>query len=106
MSEIHTMSTEFLILDSLYGRKLHGYGIMKQINDTHNKDIATGTLYKNLAKLLDAGLIEECPPPTYVESKDKRRRYYQLTGLGETNLSKGRESILKLRVFDGELGIA
>lgn len=86
----------FNILYSLSGRILHGYGIMKQYQDDHNADIATGTLYKHLAKLLDAGLIEECPPPSYVESKDKRRRYYKTTGLGERTLDKEIERMNRL----------
>jgi DNA-binding PadR family transcriptional regulator len=68
------------ILVALSGRKLHGYELRKQIEEETEYDIPTGTLYRNLAKMLDAGYIEEVTPPA---NADERRRYYTTTGLGE-----------------------
>ena len=68
------------ILVALSGRKLHGYELRKQIEEDTEYDIPTGTLYRNLAKMLDSGYIEEVAAPA---DADERRRYYTTTGLGE-----------------------
>lgn len=68
------------ILVSLSGRELHGYELKKQIEEETGYEIPTGTLYRNLAKMLDAGYIKEVARPA---NADERRKYYTMTGLGE-----------------------
>jgi DNA-binding PadR family transcriptional regulator len=68
------------ILISLAGEDRHGYGIMQQVarqSDDQYK-LGPGTLYDNLQRLLDQGLVSESPK----RSDDIRRRYYRLTAMG------------------------
>ena len=74
------------ILIALANEDRHGYGIMqevaKQTNDRYK--LGPGTLYDNLQKLLDQGLIDEA---NRQDTDDPRRRYYRLTSLGEQVVS-------------------
>jgi DNA-binding PadR family transcriptional regulator len=49
--------------------------------------LAPGTLYVNLKKLLDSGVIEETVERPDPALDDSRRRYYRLTAEGRTILS-------------------
>ena len=71
------------IMIALVGQKLHGYGIMREIKDaTEGRyELGPGTLYDNLQRLLDQGLVQETAGPT---GRDPRRRYYRLTALGQS----------------------
>lgn len=70
------------ILVALFGRDLHGYGIMKQIEEDTGTRVRTGTLHKNLVKMVEKGWLENCPPPKTADSDDQRRKYYRVTGKG------------------------
>jgi DNA-binding PadR family transcriptional regulator len=73
------------ILLSLAGEDLHGYGIMQEVarqSDGRYK-LGPGTLYDNLQKLIDRGLVREVGQ----RSGDERRRYYRLSTLGLSVLS-------------------
>jgi len=70
------------ILLALASEDRHGYGIMREIarqSDSRYK-LGPGTLYDNLQKLLDQGIVEERSPRS--ASDDPRRRYYRLTRFG------------------------
>ncbi len=75
------------ILLALAGEERHGYGIMleaaRQSNGKYKP--GPGTLYDNLRKLIDQGLIEESH--RRVANEDPRRRYYRLTGFGRRVLA-------------------
>lgn len=70
------------ILLALAGENRHGYGIMQETARQSGGQVklGPGTLYDNLQKLLNSGLVEEAPTPARQE--DSRRRYYQLTANG------------------------
>ena len=56
-------SATLQILLALAGGDLHGYGIIKEVarnSDGHYK-LGPGTLYDNLKKLMDAGLVSDAP---------------------------------------------
>ena len=70
------------ILISLAGEDRHGYGIMQEValqSDGQYK-LGPGTLYDNLQRLLDQGLVCEV---TRRGEEESRRRYYRLTSLGK-----------------------
>jgi len=71
------------IMIALVGQKLHGYGIMREIKEASEGryELGPGTLYDNLQRLLDQGLVQETAGPS---SQDPRRRYYRLTALGHS----------------------
>jgi DNA-binding PadR family transcriptional regulator len=74
----------FHILLSLSAEEQHGYGIMQEVLDRTGGKVHLwpATLYGALARLIDAGLIEESEERPAEELDDARRRYYKLTRLG------------------------
>lgn len=70
------------ILLALAGEDRHGYGIMREVarqSDGRYK-LGPGTLYDNLQRLLDQGIVEERSPGS--RGDDPRRRYYRLSRFG------------------------
>jgi DNA-binding PadR family transcriptional regulator len=70
----------FAILLALADGEKHGYAIMQEARQ--HTSMGPGTLYGTLDRLLAGGLITETRL-----SEDKRRRYYQLCGLGREALA-------------------
>lgn len=68
------------ILLALAGEDRHGYGIMLEVaRQSENRyKLGPGTLYDNLQKMLDQGMVEE----TGRSREDSRRRYYRLSARG------------------------
>jgi DNA-binding PadR family transcriptional regulator len=75
------------ILLSLAGEDRHGYGIMQEVarQSEGQYKLGPGTLYDNLQKMMDHGMVESAPPRS--EDDDPRRRYYRMTRLGKGVLS-------------------
>lgn len=75
------------ILLALAGEDRHGYGIMLEAaRQSHGKyKPGPGTLYDNLGKLIDQGMIEESRRSG--TNEDPRRRYYRLTSFGRRVLA-------------------
>jgi DNA-binding PadR family transcriptional regulator len=78
----------FHILLSLAAGEQHGYGIMQEVLERSDGKIRLwpATLYGTLARLIDAGLIEESNERPAADLDDARRRYYALTPLGRRAL--------------------
>jgi DNA-binding PadR family transcriptional regulator len=74
----------FEILLALADGELHGYSIMREVDQRSAGAVTLhpGTLYRALARLLESGLIEELDERPDAAHDDERRRYYQLTALG------------------------
>lgn len=77
----------FQILLALAGEDLHGYAIMRAVEQqTGGKTrLGPGTLYSSIQALVDQDLIAEidsAPAPGH-----ERRRYYRLTGTGRAAAS-------------------
>ena len=75
------------ILLALAGEELHGYGIMQEVarqSDGHYK-LGPGTLYDNLQRMADHGLVREVSRRG--PNDDPRRRYYRLSSMGRAVLS-------------------
>ncbi len=77
----------FWILVSLRDRDRHGYDILKQVASMSSDSVrlGPGTLYTNLSRMLDGGIITEVP--SRVSGDDPRRRYYRLTASGRKALA-------------------
>jgi len=73
---------EFHILLSLSGGERHGYGIIQDIESRGESPAPdVGTMYRALARMAEAGLIEAAerrPAPEIAE----RRNYYRITAVG------------------------
>jgi len=73
---------EFQILVSLADADMHGYAIVKQIEE-RSKGLSTpstGSLYLAIARLLDGGLIAE--PDAGGDGGGRKKRVYCLSDLG------------------------
>lgn len=75
------------ILLALAGEERHGYAIMQEVarqSDGQYK-LGPGTLYDNLQKLVNHGMVEESS--RRAADDDPRRRYYRLTSFGRRVLT-------------------
>jgi DNA-binding PadR family transcriptional regulator len=72
------------ILLALGDGEAHGYHIMRNVDERTGGRLTlhAGTLYRALARLLDAGLIAELDERPDPGQDDERRRYYRLTPFG------------------------
>ena len=72
------------ILLALAGEDMHGYGIMQEVarQSEGQYKLGPGTLYDNLQRMMDQGMVEEAASPS--GNDDPRRRYYRITRLGRS----------------------
>jgi DNA-binding PadR family transcriptional regulator len=85
------------ILMALVGEGRHGYGIMREVarqSDGRYK-LGPGTLYDNLQKLLESGIVEESPRRAL--AKDPRRRYNRR--VASSNLAREANLLLHSQVL-------
>ncbi|HEY1578695.1 MAG TPA: helix-turn-helix transcriptional regulator [Terracidiphilus sp.] len=77
-------SAAFQILLSLADNDLHGYGIMRQVEEQTNgrMRLGPGTLYSSIQGLLEEGLIEEVGAQNGAPDANDRRRFYRLSSSG------------------------
>ncbi len=73
----------FLMLLTLVDGERHAYGIKKDLaaRGAH-RDVGPGTLYRSIAQLTDARLIDQSDRRPVAELDDERRKYYRLTAFG------------------------
>lgn len=71
----------FHIMMSLADQDLHGYEIMRRVEEQTDgrTRLGPGTLYSSIHALLEAGFIAEVSNDN---ASDERRRYYRLTASG------------------------
>ena len=76
---------EFEILLVLTAGDSHGYGIIKEAEERSEgrTRIETGTLYRALRRLTDAGLVEPSTRRAVSDLDDERRRYFTITPFGK-----------------------
>jgi DNA-binding PadR family transcriptional regulator len=87
-------SATLQILLALAGGNLHGYGIIKEVarNSEGHYRLGPGTLYDNLKRLMDAGLVSDAPPTSSLKrksasAKEEERRFFTLTREGKNALA-------------------
>jgi DNA-binding PadR family transcriptional regulator len=75
------------ILLALVSEDRHGYGIMREVarQSEGRYKLGPGTLYDNLQKLLEQGIVEERTSRS--TGDDPRRRYYRLSPFGRRLLA-------------------
>ena len=73
----------FQILMSLVDEELHGYEIMRRVEEqtAGRMRLGPGTLYNSIQALLEAGFIAEVAAGGD-DANGERRRYYRLTAAG------------------------
>jgi DNA-binding PadR family transcriptional regulator len=74
----------FQIMLALADGNLHGYAIMRQVEEQTGGRLrlGPGTLYGSIQVLLEGKLIEEVERLDGTEVHEERRRYYRLTAAG------------------------
>jgi DNA-binding PadR family transcriptional regulator len=79
----------FHILLALADGEKHGYSIMKDVEAQTNGGLkmGPGTLYGSIKRMLTSGFIEEAEERPDPALDDERRRYYQLSNMGQKVLS-------------------
>ncbi len=95
-------SAAFHILLALVGEDLHGYAIMRQIEQQTGgrMRLGPGTLYGSIKTLLEARFIEEVEECPDAEPGSERRRCYHLTSAGLRLVrAEGEKLADLLRVF-------
>jgi DNA-binding PadR family transcriptional regulator len=77
-------SAAFHILLALVGEDLHGYGIMRSVEEQTDgrMRLGPGTLYSSIRSLLEEKLIEEIDRSREPGPRNERRRYYRITSAG------------------------
>jgi DNA-binding PadR family transcriptional regulator len=91
-------STAFQILLALAEGDLHGYAIMRQVEQLSGGRIrlGPGTLYGSIQTLLEEKLIEEVDFGDSGICEVERRRYYRLTAAGRKTARTEAERIADL----------
>ena len=75
---------EFHVLLALGEADLHGYGIIRAVEEATGGRVRlrTGTLYTALRRMEGRGWVEETEDRPAPADDDARRRYYRVTGRG------------------------
>jgi DNA-binding PadR family transcriptional regulator len=100
-SGVPTLTTAgFQVLLALASGHSHGYAVMGFVDQLTEGQIrlGPGTLYRTLARLVADDLVSESETNDPNAPHDARRRYYQLTPLGERAVRE--EAELMARVVD------
>jgi len=74
------------ILLALADRDLHGYGIIQEVRELSEGGyvIGPGTLYDNLKKMINSGLVADAPRTA---NMDDDRRFYRISPSGRKALA-------------------
>lgn len=98
----------FYTLFALAEDEQHGYGIMQAVGVLSEGAVSMGpgTLYSTIQRLLNLGLVVETTKQKRAAELERRKRFYQLTGLGRRvfDLEVGRMKAILRRVGLNRLG--
>lgn len=85
------------ILLALADEDRHGYAIMQAVNEQScgAVPLRTGSFYRHLSKLIDAGWVAEAAPRS-VNDDPRRGTYYRLTARGREALDAERRRLVSL----------
>lgn len=88
----------FHILLALAEGPLHGYGVIKWLQERPDRaiDPRTGSFYAAIRRMGSDGLLARTEPPGGSEDVDERRRYYCLTPLGRRTLRAEADRLARL----------
>lgn len=76
----------FHVLLSLAEAPLHGYGIMKRVEEDSGIRMGPGTIYGSLNRLLEAGWVAEADASVVPGDDPRRSRAFALTAAGRSAL--------------------
>ena len=85
----------FQILLALADQDRHGLGIMNDVLERTDgaMKLWPGMLYRNLSKLVEAGLVVEVDAPRDAETGGGKPRFYRITPLGKRSCAAEAERL-------------
>jgi len=88
----------FHILLALSEEDLHGYGIMKSVEENTEGRIMLepSPLYRRLKRFLESGIVAEGEGRSSAGTGDTRRKYYRLTSFGRRILAAEAARLVEL----------
>ena len=97
-SELPLKAVDFHILLTLTDGPLHGYGIVKGIEERSADGIRLepGNLYRYVRRLVEAGMVEAAGRRPTREGSSERRRDYRITPFGRRVLAAEAERMRAL----------
>jgi DNA-binding PadR family transcriptional regulator len=96
---------ELLVLEAIRPKPVHGYAIIQEVHRRSDGafELAEGTIYPVLRKLEEEGLVKS----RWSAASGRRRRVYELTRKGATNLGEQREAWFQFSAgMNSVLGLA
>ncbi len=89
---------EFLLLFVLVDGELHGYGLVKAVEEQTDGEIRMdpANLYRCIKRLERDELVQQVGKRRAAQSNDERRRYYGITCLGKAVVKAEAERLDKL----------
>jgi len=86
------------ILLALVDEERHGYAIMQAVNEQSAGAVPlrTGSFYRHLSKLMDAGWVAVAPARSSSSDDPRRGTYYRLTARGREALDTERRRLVSL----------
>lgn len=90
-------SAVFHVLLALADGPLHGYGVMKRVEEDSGQKLGPGTIYGSIKRLKDTGWVTEADLPKGEDTGDARRgRHFVLTAEGDSALRSEARRIRRL----------
>lgn len=94
----------YYILAALRDRPRHGYGVMRDVEEATRGRVrlGVGTLYENLRRLLEHGLVERAGEEDV--GRVQPRKLYRITGAGAQALTRERARLNSMVTVGRGLG--
>jgi PadR family transcriptional regulator len=96
MKQVRPSNLEAVILAALAGSERYGLEIVREIERLTGRPAALGSLYVTLHRMEKKGFVVARWGEATEERQGARRRYYHLTGLGESALADTRRTMQRL----------
>jgi DNA-binding PadR family transcriptional regulator len=98
-------AAEFHILLALAAEDNYGYAVMQAVRDASDGRVPmrTGSFYRHLSRLMDAGLVEESTARR-LDGDPRRGAYYHLTAYGYRVLAAERQRLASLVAAIDKIG--
>jgi PadR family transcriptional regulator, regulatory protein PadR len=95
MTFTRTSNLEILILAALETSELYGLSIIERVKETTGQSLSLGGLYTTLHRMEQKGFVASRWGESTEVRQGARRRYYQITALGQQTLTETRRMLVK-----------
>jgi PadR family transcriptional regulator PadR len=95
MTFTRTSNLETLILAALETSELYGLSIIERVKETTGQSLSLGGLYTTLHRMEQKGIVASRWGESTEVRQGARRRYYQITALGQQTLTETRQMLVK-----------